>query len=84
MKYLVRISDNSPACWTTVHQYETNDDASDSEDDKKLQQAENQALRIIKDKRGFQSYKSTRSTGANLNAPVAAGSKQQRFRQKWD
>ena len=81
---LIRIADNSLAGWVTVHQYETNDVASDSEDDKKLRQAENRALRAIKDKRRFQPYKSIRSTGTSLDAPVAAGSQQQLFRQYGD
>lgn len=39
---LIRMSDNSPACWATVHNFETNDVASNFEDDKKLRQVENQ------------------------------------------
>ncbi|XP_078331002.1 uncharacterized protein LOC144624852 [Crassostrea virginica] len=77
-------ADNSPAGWATVHQYETNDVAFDSEDDEKLRQAENRALRAIKDKRRFQPYKSTRSTGTSLDAPAAAGSQQQLFRKFGD
>jgi hypothetical protein len=37
---LISIADNSPAEWATVHQYEHNDIASDTDDDKKLRQAE--------------------------------------------
>ena len=81
---LIRIADNSPAGWATVHQYETNDVASNSKDDKKLRQAENRAIRAIKDKRRFQPYKSTRSTGTSLDAPAATGSQQQLFRQYGD
>lgn len=36
---LIRIADNSPVSWVTVQQYETNDIASVSDDDKKLRQA---------------------------------------------
>ena len=63
--------------WATEYQYETKD--ADSEDDKKLRQAENRALRAIKDKRRFQPFKSTRSTGTILDAPSTAGSQQQGF-----
>jgi hypothetical protein len=77
---LIRIADNSPAGWATVHQYETNDIASDSDDDKKLRQAENRALWAIKEKRRFHPYKSSRSSGNALDIPAAASSQQQLFR----
>lgn len=83
---LIRIADNSPAGWATVHQYEHNDIASDSDDDKKLRQAENRALRVIKEKKRFQPYK-PRPSGYNAPQPntgsvpsAAAGSQQQLFR----
>eukprot|EP00105_Crassostrea_gigas_P046385 XP_019930533.1 PREDICTED: uncharacterized protein LOC105347436 isoform X3 [Crassostrea gigas] len=80
--------DNSPAGWATVHQYEHNDIASDSDDDKKkkLRQAENRALRAIKEKKRFQPYK-PRPSGYSAPQPAtgsipsaAAGSQQQLFR----
>lgn len=83
---LIRIADNSPAGWATVHQYEHNDIASDSDDDKKLRQAENRALRAIKEKKRFQPYK-PRPSGYSAPQPAtgsipsaAAGSQQQLFR----
>lgn len=45
---LIRIADKSPAGWTTVREYESNDLASDSEDKKRMRQAETHALRTIK------------------------------------
>ncbi|XP_065943713.1 uncharacterized protein [Magallana gigas] len=79
-------ADNSPAGWATVHQYEHNDIASDSDDDKKLRQAENRALRAIKEKKRFQPYK-PRPSGYSAPQPAtgsipsaAAGSQQQLFR----
>lgn len=83
---LIRIADNSPAGWATVNQYEHNDIASDSDDDRKLRQAENRALRAIKGKKRFQPYNKTRPSGYSApqstsgNIPAAAGSQQQLFR----
>jgi hypothetical protein len=80
---LIRIADNSPAGWATVHQYEHNDIASDSDDDKKLRQAKNRALRAIKEKKRFQPYKpspSGQTAPQSTSTPAAAGSQQQLFR----
>ena len=38
---LIRLADKSPAGWTTVKEYESDDLASDSDDEKRMRQAEN-------------------------------------------
>ncbi|CAC5359346.1 unnamed protein product [Mytilus coruscus] len=48
---LIRIADKSPACWTTVREYEREEIASDSDDEKRLSQAESRALKTIKEKK---------------------------------
>lgn len=53
---LIRIADKSLAGWTTVREYESDDLASDSEDEKRMRQAETRALRTIKEKRPAQPY----------------------------
>ncbi|XP_076073336.1 uncharacterized protein LOC143044953 [Mytilus galloprovincialis] len=49
---LIRIADKSPAGWTTVREYESDEIASDSDDEKRLRQAESRALKTIKEKKG--------------------------------
>ena len=44
---LIRIADKSPGGWLTVDEYDNEDYASDSDDQKKIRAAENRALRRI-------------------------------------
>ena len=48
---LIRIADKSPAGWSTVREYESDDLASNSEDEKRLRQAENRALKTMTEKK---------------------------------
>ena len=48
---LVRFADKSPAGWTAVDEYESNELADDSEDEKKLRSAERRALVKIREKK---------------------------------
>ena len=50
---LIKIADRSPAGWTTIAEYEDNPFASDSEDSKKIRQAENRVLAKNKNKSSF-------------------------------
>ncbi|VDI39963.1 Hypothetical predicted protein [Mytilus galloprovincialis] len=47
----IRITDKSRAGWTTVREYESDEIASDSDDEKILRQAETRALKTIKEKK---------------------------------
>ncbi|XP_062618634.1 uncharacterized protein LOC134280240 [Saccostrea cucullata] len=53
---LIRIADKSPAGWTTVREYESDDLASNSDDEKRMRQAENRALLVLREKRRFKPY----------------------------
>ncbi|CAG2254604.1 unnamed protein product [Mytilus edulis] len=48
---LIRIADSSPVGWSTVREYESNDIASDSEDEKKIRQVESRAMARRKTRR---------------------------------
>ncbi|CAC5375568.1 unnamed protein product [Mytilus coruscus] len=48
---LIRIAYKSPTGWKTVREYESDDLASDSEDDKRVRFAESRAIRSIKEKK---------------------------------
>ena len=75
---LIRIADSSPAGWATVRQYEANEIASDSEDEKKLRQAETRALKVLKDKKRYKPYDANHRGDNRSSAPsAAAGSAEQ-------
>ena len=59
---LIRIADTSSGCWATVRVYESSDIAENEEDYKKIRQAENRALKSIKEKTKARPPPYTRST----------------------
>ena len=70
---LIRIADSSSAGWATVKQYETNEIASDSDDEKRLRQAETRALKSITNKKQrYKPYDNARSYGSYYSGPSAA------------
>jgi hypothetical protein len=48
---LIRIADNTAGGWATVREYESSGYADNEEDEKRIRQAENRALRSIKDRK---------------------------------
>lgn len=66
----IRIADKSPAGWATVREYESDDLASDSEDEKRLRQAESRALKAIKEKKSRS--KPYNKTTATVTRPIPA------------
>eukprot|EP00105_Crassostrea_gigas_P038686 XP_019922834.1 PREDICTED: cell death abnormality protein 1-like [Crassostrea gigas] len=64
---LIRIADKSPAGWSTVREYESDDLASDSVDEKRLRQAENRVMRVFKEKRRYQPYTKPSTTHCYLH-----------------
>ena len=73
----IRIADSSPAGWVKVRQYESNDIVSDSDDDKKMRQAENRTLRSIKDCKRYRHYDGNVRDLCNVGVSAAVGSAQQ-------
>ena len=70
---LIRLADTSPSGWATVEEYENNELASDSDDDKKITRAEERAARKLKassaNKSGAKRFK---AGGFQAPAPAAA------------
>ena len=60
---LVRFADKSPAGWTAIEEYESDELADDSEDEKKLRSAERRALVKIREKK--------RKHASNCSNPTA-------------
>lgn len=73
-----KIADKSPAGWKTVREYESDDLASDSEDEKRIRSAESRAIRSIKEKKRPHPYKTVTAT---VSAPIASMSNQNNVRQ---
>ncbi|CAC5389809.1 unnamed protein product [Mytilus coruscus] len=65
---LIRIADKSTTGWKTVREYESDDLASDSEDEKRIRSAESRAIRSIKEKKRPHPY---RTVTATVSAPPA-------------
>ena len=63
----IRIAGLSSAGWETVNEYQSNEMADNSDDEKKIRSAENRALRQQKQTKRFQPFETQR-------APPAAGS----------
>ncbi|XP_061167205.1 uncharacterized protein LOC133176050 [Saccostrea echinata] len=59
-------ADSSPAGWKTVNEYQSNEIADNSDDEKKIRSAENRALRHQKQNKRFQPY------GTQKTPPAAA------------
>lgn len=66
---LIIIAEKSPDGFKTVREYENDDLASDSEDEKRLRSAENRALRGIKDKRRPSPYQKLLGPSATVTRP---------------
>ncbi|CAC5397425.1 unnamed protein product [Mytilus coruscus] len=75
---LIRIVDKSPAGWKTVREYESDDLASDSEDEKRIRSAESRAIRSIKEKKRPHPY---RTVTATVSAPPTPMPNQHNVRQ---
>ena len=70
---LIRFADKSPAGWTAVEEYESDELAEDSEDEKRLRSAERRALAKIREKKrrnssARPSYTSTRQPSSEASS----------------
>ncbi|PFX26398.1 hypothetical protein AWC38_SpisGene8944 [Stylophora pistillata] len=85
---LIRFADKSPAGWEAVEEYESDELAEDSEDEKKLRSAERRALAKIREKKrrissARPSYTSTRQPSNEVSSPGSSNTfpvNQQLFR----
>ena len=66
---LIRIADKSQGGWKTVTEYESDEVASDSEDEKKIRQAEYRALKNIKQQKKKDGFKPKRTPSATITRP---------------
>ncbi|VDI36291.1 Hypothetical predicted protein [Mytilus galloprovincialis] len=66
----VKLKDKSPAGWKTVREYESDDLASDSEDEKRIRSAETRAIRSIKEKKQPHPYRTATATVSAPSAPM--------------
>lgn len=77
---LIRIADRSPAGWTTVQEYLSDEIASDSDDEKKLRAAEKRALEKQKTKKatpvGTSNQQPFRGAASSIPRPSAIGGRQ--------
>ena len=62
---LVRFADKSPAGWTAIEEYESDELADDSEDEKKLRSAERRALVKIREKKRKHASNCSNSTATH-------------------
>ena len=66
---LVRFADKSPSGWTAIEEYESDELADDSEDEKKLRSAERRALVKIREKKRKHASNSTATHPKLIEGP---------------